>query len=35
MLTLKVIGQDTEKVLKGLEKKHFKNAFLKTHFFFN
>ena len=26
MLTLKVIGQDTEKVLKGLEKKHFKNA---------
>ena len=26
MLTLKVIGLDTEKVLKGLEKKHFKNA---------
>ena len=26
MLTLKVITQETEKVLKGLEKKHFKNA---------
>ena len=26
MLTLKVISQETEKVLKGLEKKHFKNA---------
>ena len=26
MLTLKVIAQDTEKVIKGLEKKHFKNA---------
>ena len=26
MLTLKQIGQETEKVLKGLEKKHFKNA---------
>ncbi len=26
MLTLKVIGQETEKVIKGLEKKHFKNA---------
>ena len=26
MLTLKVIAQETEKVLKGLEKKHFKNA---------
>ena len=26
MLTLKVISQETDKVLKGLEKKHFKNA---------
>ena len=26
MLTLKQISQETEKVLKGLEKKHFKNA---------
>lgn len=26
MLTLKVISQETEKVIKGLEKKHFKNA---------
>ncbi|MBR3977592.1 MAG: serine--tRNA ligase [Bacteroidaceae bacterium] len=26
MLTLKIIAQETEKVLKGLEKKHFKNA---------
>ena len=26
MLTLKVITQETDKVLKGLEKKHFKNA---------
>ena len=26
MLTIKAISQDTEKVLKGLEKKHFKNA---------
>lgn len=26
MLTLKVIAQETEKVIKGLEKKHFKNA---------
>ncbi len=26
MLTLKLIAQETEKVLKGLEKKHFKNA---------
>ena len=26
MLTIKVISQETEKVLKGLEKKHFKNA---------
>ena len=26
MLTLKVISQETEKVLNGLEKKHFKNA---------
>ena len=26
MLTLKVISQETEKVLKGLEKKHFKNS---------
>ena len=26
MLTLKVITQETEKVLKGLEKKHFKDA---------
>ena len=26
MLTLKLISQETEKVLKGLEKKHFKNA---------
>ena len=26
MLTLKVITQETEKVIKGLEKKHFKNA---------
>ena len=26
MLTLKVISQETEKVLKGLEKKNFKNA---------
>ena len=26
MLTVKVIAQETEKVLKGLEKKHFKNA---------
>lgn len=26
MLTIKVIAQETEKVLKGLEKKHFKNA---------
>ncbi len=26
MLTVKVISQETEKVIKGLEKKHFKNA---------
>ncbi len=26
MLTLKLISQETEKVLRGLEKKHFKNA---------
>ena len=26
MLTIKVISQETEKVIKGLEKKHFKNA---------
>ena len=26
MLTLKLITQETEKVVKGLEKKHFKNA---------
>lgn len=26
MLTLKLISQETEKVVKGLEKKHFKNA---------
>ena len=26
MLTLKVISQETEKVIKGLDKKHFKNA---------
>ena len=26
MLTIKVIAQETEKVIKGLEKKHFNNA---------
>ena len=26
MLTLKLISEETEKVIKGLEKKHFKNA---------
>ena len=26
MLTLKLIGEETERVIKGLEKKHFEGA---------
>ena len=26
MLTLKLINEDTERVIRGLEKKHFKGA---------